>query len=180
MEDGLNLWKRYGDTLTEYQEKLFMKHMRLVVWIARKWYQHLPFDDKFQEGCIGLIQAIETFGHMDEAAFSYQAKYAILRAIGKMRSRYTWPPRMIIGIQDKQIIEMVDLGGVTIKRFALAGLVNGLSKDLREIIVYRYGLRDGDQSRTLEELGEALNCSSRWASKLLKQAIRKLRKMVKK
>lgn len=54
------------------EEQLMMENIKLVQYIARRYERiaHVPYDDCFQEGCIGLLRAIREYKEDGKAKFS--------------------------------------------------------------------------------------------------------------
>ncbi len=65
-------------------ERLIQAHLRLVVFVARKYIKHgLLFEDLIQEGNIGLIKAVEKFDWQVGVRFSTYAYWWIRQAIAR-------------------------------------------------------------------------------------------------
>ena len=82
------------------REKMFRRNTRLVRQLSNK-YQHpgMELDDRFQEGCIGLLTAIERFNHHKGYKFSTYATWwvrqAITRALADQARTIRIPVHMI-------------------------------------------------------------------------------------
>jgi RNA polymerase primary sigma factor len=61
--------------------KLAESHFRLVIWVARKYRERLPFMDLVQEGNLGLLKAIDRFDPDRGAKFSTYAVWWIRQSI---------------------------------------------------------------------------------------------------
>lgn len=82
------------------RDRLFHGNIRLVMSIARKYSRHaLPLADLVQEGCIGLLKAVEKFNHQKGFKFSTYATWwvrqAITRAIADQGRLIRLPVHMV-------------------------------------------------------------------------------------
>lgn len=68
----------------ENTQRLVTAHLRLVVFVARKYMKHgLSFEDLIQEGNIGLIKAVEKFDWQVGGRFGTYAYWWIRQAIAR-------------------------------------------------------------------------------------------------
>ena len=78
------LINRVADGDEEAKEELFVRNLRLVVWISKRVHSSvLTNDDLFQAGCTGLQTAIERFDAKRTTAFSTYASHWIWQAISR-------------------------------------------------------------------------------------------------
>ena len=69
-----------GDRRAE--EALILGHLRLVNFMVQKYKDRgLPYEDLFQEACIGLIQAVKNYDYTRDTYLSSYASYYIIRNI---------------------------------------------------------------------------------------------------
>jgi RNA polymerase primary sigma factor len=82
------------------QERLFRSNLRLVYSTARKYsFRALPLADIVQEGCIGLMKAVEKFqyrlGHKFSTYAMWWVKQAITRALADQERLVRLPVHMV-------------------------------------------------------------------------------------
>ena len=88
-EQELGYKIKNGDN--EAKEELIEKNLRLVMSIAKKYQgRGLDMSDLIQEGCIGLIIAVEKFDVALENKFSTYATFWIKQAITKAIYNKVW------------------------------------------------------------------------------------------
>lgn len=68
--------------LRRHRDQLFGCHMKLAVWIARRYgWSRLPLEDRIQEGNIGLLKAIDRFDPRRGSKFSTYAVWWIRQGV---------------------------------------------------------------------------------------------------
>jgi RNA polymerase primary sigma factor len=81
-EQELELARRIEQGDERARERMIESNLGLVVAMARSQRcREIPLCDLVQEGCVGLIQAVERFDHRRELRFSTYAVWWIRRAI---------------------------------------------------------------------------------------------------
>jgi RNA polymerase sigma factor (sigma-70 family) len=140
-------------------DALVRQHQNLVHLILRRQCRHdLPYEDLFQEGLIGLWQAILHFDPARGVAFSSYAAVAIIRHIwravrrarGAALERGGLPPREVGDPHGE--VEQHEVQAV------LHALVSTLPPRQGGIVRAYYGL-DGQGGRSTGELGRLWGCS---------------------
>jgi RNA polymerase primary sigma factor len=84
------------------KERLVQSHLRLVVFVARKYITHgRSFADLIQEGNIGLLRAVEKFDYQMGVRFSTYAYWWIRQAVVRSADEQTKTIRLPVHVQDK-------------------------------------------------------------------------------
>jgi RNA polymerase sigma factor FliA len=91
----LPLGKR--DLLTAEQEQVMVEHLPIVRFIARRIHdrlpQHVPIDDLYSAGVVGLLDAFRKFDPSKQVKFSSYAQFRIRGAILDSLRTLDWSPR---------------------------------------------------------------------------------------
>jgi RNA polymerase primary sigma factor len=83
-EEEIELAKRVERGDLEAKQRMIESNVRLVISIAKRHrYSGLPFADLVQEGCIGLVRAVEKFDWRKGFKFSTYATWWIRQAIAR-------------------------------------------------------------------------------------------------
>lgn len=96
--------KAHQQTLLRGQrskDRMICANLRLVVSIVKRYTDHAPFEDLFQEGCIGLKRAAEKFDASKGYKFSTYATQWILQGITRYLSEKTRTIRFPVHKVDK-------------------------------------------------------------------------------
>lgn len=100
-------FERGGKAADVARTKLVECNLRLVVSIAKQYYNHkMPMEDLIQEGNIGLMKSIERFDWKRGFRFSTYATWWIKQAIGQhvlKRKRIIRLPAHAVTVQRKMI-----------------------------------------------------------------------------
>ena len=98
--DEKALWERYkekGDAAA--RDKLLVKHMRTVKYIAGRMAIHVPnsveMDDLVGWGVLGLLDAVEKYDHKQDIKFSTYASIRVRGAIIDEIRSLDWAPRSL-------------------------------------------------------------------------------------
>jgi len=84
------------------KERLVQSHLRLVVFVARKYITHgRSLADLIQEGNIGLLRAVEKFDYRVGVRFSTYAYWWIRQAVVRSADEQTKTIRLPVHVQDK-------------------------------------------------------------------------------
>jgi RNA polymerase sigma factor FliA len=91
------LTPRTGDLLTAEQEKLMIEHLPIVRFIARRIHerlpQHVPIEDLYSAGVVGLLDAFSKFDPSKQVQFRSYAQFRIRGAILDNLRTLDWSPR---------------------------------------------------------------------------------------
>ena len=88
---------RPGDLLTAEQEQLMIEHLPIVRFIARRIHerlpQHVPIEDLYSAGVVGLLDAFGKFDPSKQVQFRSYAQFRIRGAILDSLRTLDWSPR---------------------------------------------------------------------------------------
>jgi RNA polymerase sigma factor FliA len=86
-----------GDLLTAEQERLMIEHLPIVRFIARRIHerlpQHVPIEDLYSAGVVGLLDAFGKFDPSKQVQFRSYAQFRIRGAILDSLRTLDWSPR---------------------------------------------------------------------------------------
>ena len=177
----------------EAKSVLVERNLRLVAHVARK-YQNTgeEMEDLISTGCIGLIKAIDTFDAGKGRLATYACRCIDNELLMLLRSKKKLSREVFlfdsIG-QDKEGNEIKLLDVIEQKPYDIAKEMD-LSNDIqklyqyveecltpreKKILIMRYGL-GGSREMTQNEIGESLNISRSYVSRIEKRAVEKLKK----
>jgi RNA polymerase sigma factor (sigma-70 family) len=146
--------------------QLMSQHDGLVqAMVRRQVLGDLPFAEALQAGRIGLWRAILGFDPARGFAFSTYACPCIMRQVWravKLFARDQASTESDVEMPLPATPDPVLMIEATVVREALAALVGRLPRQLRYVIVARYGL-DGHAPAWFCEIGVALGVSREWA-----------------
>lgn len=177
----------------EAKQLLIERNLRLVAHIARKYMSSEDdLDDMISIGCIGLIKAVDTFDPQKNIRISSYASRCIdnellmflrtkkktSREVSLFEPIGTDREGNEINLLDVMVQEQNDVVEDMERRRLLASLGELLKTELNdrelEVIALRYGLLDGNEM-TQKEIGEKLNISRSYVSRIEKRSLAKLR-----
>ena len=182
-----------GEEAEKAREILIERTLRLVAHIAKK-YQNVDEDmeDLISIGTIGLIKAISSFDAGKGKLSTYASRCIDNELLMLLRSKKKNAREVslfepigtdkegneinfldIIEQEQVDVVEQMELCENTGKMMRLLSRV--LNDREREIIFLRYGLLTG-KDVTQREIGEALQISRSYVSRIEKRALSKLRK----
>jgi RNA polymerase sigma factor for flagellar operon FliA len=86
-----------GDLLTAEQERVMVEHLPIVRFIARRIHDrlppHVPIEDLYSAGVLGLLDAFGKFDPSKQVKFSSYAQFRIRGAILDSLRTLDWSPR---------------------------------------------------------------------------------------
>jgi len=171
---------------SEVKNFLIRSNLRLVVSIAKKHMKpNANFFEMVSDGNISLIRAIEKFDFTRGFKFSTYASWAIMKNFARsIPAEYTQLDRFRTG--NEEVFDQASdprserLNEEFINRRqheALMELLSQLESRERDILVLRYGLKDGAPPQTLEQVGTRLGVTKERIRQLESRALQKLRKI---
>lgn len=178
--------ERLLEQASEVKNFLIRSNLRLVVSIAKKHMKpNANFFEMVSDGNISLIRAIEKFDFTRGFKFSTYASWAIMKNFARsIPAEFTQLDRFRTG--NEEVFDQASdprserLNEEFINKRqheALMGILDQLDPRERDIIVSRYGLKDGDAPQTLEQVGQKLGVTKERIRQLESRALQKLRKI---
>ena len=178
--------ERYMEQANEVKNFLIRSNLRLVVSIAKKHMKpNSNFFEMVSDGNISLIRAIEKFDFARGFKFSTYASWAIMKNFARsIPAEYTQLDRFRTG--NEEVFDQASdprserLNEEVINKRqheALMEILSQLDSRERDIIVSRYGLKDGLPPQTLEQVGQKLGVTKERIRQLESRALQKLRKI---
>ena len=177
----------------EAKRLLIERNLRLVAHIARKYMSpEDDLDDLISIGCIGLIKAVDSFDPEKNSRMSSYAARCIDNELLMMLRGKNKTSREVslfepigtdregneINLLDVMVQEQTDVVEDMERKRLLAGLRLLLEQELDEreleVVTMRYGLTDG-REMTQKEIGERLNISRSYVSRIEKRALMNLK-----
>ena len=177
----------------EAKRLLIERNLRLVAHIARKYMSpEDDLDDLISIGCIGLIKAVDSFDPEKNSRMSSYAARCIDNELLMMLRGKKKTSREVslfepigtdregneINLLDVMVQEQTDVVEDMERKRLLAGLRLLLEQELDEreleVVTMRYGLTDG-REMTQKEIGERLNISRSYVSRIEKRALMQLK-----
>jgi len=162
---------------------LLRANLRLVVSIARRHVGRSPhFFETVSDGNLALMRAVEKFDYARGFKFSTYASWAIMRNYARTIPEQAYQSaRLMTGVDD--LLASAPSQDETAGKEALAeGARHLLNKGLamlsvreRDIVVRHYGLDNGGQPQTLDQIGKLFGVTKERVRQIERQAIRKLK-----
>jgi RNA polymerase sigma factor (sigma-70 family) len=170
----------------EVKNFLIRSNLRLVVSIAKRHIKpNTNFFEMVSDGNMSLIRAIEKFDYSKGNKFSTYASWAIMKNFARsIPAEHTRLDRFRTGV-DEIFQSSSDQRGnpfqeelVNHKQHqAIMEILDQLDDRERDIIVFRYGLDQGTEPQTLEQVGSRFGVTKERIRQLEARALRKLRKV---
>lgn len=180
----------------EARNILIERNLRLVAHIAKKYYRPgCDNDDLISIGTIGLIKAIDSFNPDNGARFATYAGKCLQNEIlmyFRSQKKLTLETSLSDAVEiDKDgnpltymdIISCEDTIADDIDfKIKSKKMINAINTRLdareREIITYRYGLKEGSIPLTQREVAQKLGISRSYVSRIEKSTLQKLREFL--
>ena len=189
---GFCVFKVIFDGIVRIQAEFFSRHLRLVVYIAKKFESTgIGIEDLVSIGTIGLIKAVNTFCPTKNIKLATYASRCIeneilmfLRKSSQYRNDLSIDEPLNIDYDGNELLlsdilgtddDIVNKGIETeAEREILRNAVSELCDREREIMEMRFGLIDGKE-KTQKEVADSIGISQSYISRLEKKIIKKLR-----
>jgi RNA polymerase sigma factor (sigma-70 family) len=173
------------DSLT-IKNFLIRSNLRLVVSIAKKHIRpNTNFFEMVSDGNMSLLRAIEKFDFSRGNKFSTYASWAIMKNFARtIPAEHTLQDRYKTGA-DEVFLMSSDSRGDQLQaerenrtqHDILMRIMERLDPREKEILLLRFGLRPGDEPKTLEEVGHRFGVTKERARQLEARGLKKLRQI---
>ena len=182
----MNQIEEYLDKAVEIKNFLIRSNLRLVVSIAKRHIKPTGnFFEMVSDGNMSLIRAIEKFDYSKGNKFSTYASWAIMKNFARsIPAEHTRLDRFRTG-KDEIFMQSTDTRDNPFQQElnnqkqhqALMGILDQLDDREKNIILYRYGLIQGTEPQTLEEVGSRFGVTKERIRQLEARALKKARKI---
>ncbi len=165
---------------------LIRSNLRLVVSIAKKHMRpNTNFFETVSDGNMSLLRAIEKFDFSRGNKFSTYASWAIMKNFARtIPAEHTQLDRYKTGADevfqmssDKRGDQFQAERENHTQHDILMRILERLDPREREILLLRFGLRPGDEPKTLEEVGHRFGVTKERARQLEARGLKKLRQI---
>jgi len=178
--------EKVHDQALDVKNFLIRCNLRLVVSIAKR---HIKpgsnFFEMVSDGNMSLIRAIEKFDYSRGNKFSTYASWAIMKNFARsIPAEHTLLDRFRTGKEEvfqrstdprgsQFQQELVNRG----QHHAIMGILGHLDNREKDIIIRRYGLDQGTEPQTLEQVGRRMGVTKERIRQLEARALKKLRRI---
>lgn len=165
---------------------LIRSNLRLVVSIAKKHMRpNANFFEMVSDGNMSLLRAIEKFDFSRGNKFSTYASWAIMKNFARtIPAEHTLLDRFKTGSEEVFLLSSDYRGDQfqaerenQTQHDILMRILDRLDPREREILLLRFGLRSGDEPKTLEEVGHRFGVTKERARQLEARGLKKLRQI---
>jgi RNA polymerase primary sigma factor len=178
--------ERLLDEANEVKNFLIRSNLRLVVSIAKKRLQPgMSFFEMVSDGNMSLMRAIEKFDYTKGNKFSTYATWAIMKNYARsIPAEHTVLDRFRTGNEevfaaspDRRGVQTADETTNARQRDVIKSILGQLDERERSILLHRYGLEQGSEPLTLEEVGTRFGVTKERIRQIEARALQKLRKI---
>lgn len=183
---GMDQIEELLDKAVEIKNFLIRSNLRLVVSIAKRHIKPTSnFFEMVSDGNMSLIRAIEKFDYTKGNKFSTYATWAIMKNFARsIPAEHSLLERFRTG-KDEVFQHSTETRGDQFReelvnqrqRQMIMGILGQLDDREKDIIMFRYGLTQGAEPQTLEQVGTRLGVTKERIRQLEARALRKLRKI---
>ena len=195
-EETIALFKAYHNNDESAYEKIIEHNIRLVIYIILKYFKNtsIPFDDLYSVGTYGLIKACKKFDEKKGIKFSSFATKVIKNEIlmlFRKEKKHECVSSYNVKISDENVSEMLDLFSTDenieeiyldkeLKQIVekIIAKENNLTYRENVILNHIFGI-NGCSRKNQREISVILNLSQSYVSRILKQALLKIREEIK-
>lgn len=174
------------DQAVEVKNFLIRSNLRLVVSIAKKHVKpNSNFFEMVSDGNMSLIRAIEKFNYTLGNKFSTYASWAIMKNFARsipaehlQLDRFrTGNDEIFSGSRDERANQFHQELVNQTQHTLIMSILERLDHREKDIILHRFGLEEGTEPETLEQVGNRLGVTKERIRQLESRALRKLRKI---
>ncbi len=182
----LDAIERLLDEAIEVKNFLIRSNLRLVVSIAKKRLQPgMSFFEMVSDGNMSLMRAIEKFDYTKGNKFSTYSTWAIMKNYARsIPAEHTVLDRFRTGNEEifaasaeKRGVQTADETTNARQRDVISSILGQLDDRERSILLHRYGLQQGSEPLTLEEVGTRFGVTKERIRQIEARALQKLRKI---
>jgi RNA polymerase sigma factor (sigma-70 family) len=178
--------ERLIDAASSIKNFLIRSNLRLVVSIAKRHLRPgMNFFEMVSDGNMSLMRAIEKFDYTKGNKFSTYATWAIMKNFARsIPAEHTLLDRFRTG-NDEVFMASADSRGTqnqdeqtnARQRAAIMGILGQLDDREKSILMHRYGLEQGSEPLTLEQVGSRFGVTKERIRQIEARALQKLRKI---
>lgn len=178
--------ERLLDEAIDVKNFLIRSNLRLVVSIAKKRLQPgMSFFEMVSDGNMSLMRAIEKFDYTKGNKFSTYSTWAIMKNYARsIPAEHTVLDRFRTGNEEifaasaeKRGVQTADETTNARQRDVISSILGQLDDRERSILLHRYGLQQGSEPLTLEEVGTRFGVTKERIRQIEARALQKLRKI---
>ncbi|MFH5806749.1 sigma-70 family RNA polymerase sigma factor [Alienimonas sp. DA493] len=180
--DNLEAWTREAIDVKNF---LTRSNLRLVVSIAKRHIKPgANFFEMVSDGNVSLMRAVEKFDYTKGNKFSTYATWAIMKNFARsipqehrQLDRFrTGKEEVFQFSQEERANPYMDELTNTRQRKVIGDILMELDDRERDILRYRYGLEQGSEPQTLEQVGNRFGVTKERIRQLEGRALKKLKK----
>lgn len=172
--------------ITEVKNLLIRSNLRLVVSIAKKYLKsNAGFFELVSDGNISLIRAVEKFDYARGNKFSTYASWAILKNFARsvpaehqrLERFRTGSDDVFAQSSDEKSAFQTDEQANKLQRDAIREMMKELDGREQKVIAFRFGLDEGAEPETLEQVGTRLGVTKERVRQIEVRTLEKLRRI---
>ena len=184
--NDLELLEQLLEQAQQVKNFLIRSNLRLVVSIAKKHMNpSANFFEMVSDGNMSLFRAVEKFDYSRGNKFSTYATWAIMKNYARsIPAEYTRLDRFRTGTDemfdystDDRRNPYEDQRTNTQQHQVIMSILEQLEERERKIIIQRYGLEDGTEPLTLEQVGQRHSVTKERIRQIETRALQKIRKI---
>lgn len=174
------------DQAVEIKNFLIRSNLRLVVSIAKKHVKpNSNFFEMVSDGNMSLIRAIEKFNYLLGNKFSTYASWAIMKNFARsipaehvQLDRFrTGSDEVFQGSKDERANQFQQEMVNQTQHALIMSILDRLDDREKAIILHRFGLEDGTEPETLEQVGNRMGVTKERIRQLESRALKKLKQI---
>jgi len=172
--------------ISEVKSLLIQSNLRLVVSIAKRYLKaNSGFFELVSDGNISLIRAVEKFDYARGNKFSTYASWAILKNFARsVPAEHQRMDRFRTGNDEIFAQSLEQRGSIfidehmnTTQRAVIREMMQELDGREQKVIACRFGLSEGEEPETLEQVGNRLGVTKERVRQIEVRTLEKLRRI---